>query len=69
LVIRRKEKHRSIQENAEPKQELFAAGGKMFFSEMADEFLFETDANGHGAQTVPSISGKIPIKRIDLFPL
>lgn len=58
---------RSIHENAGSTHELFAAGGKMSFSEMADdEFMFETDSSGHVTQMVLSISGKeIPLKRID----
>jgi CubicO group peptidase (beta-lactamase class C family) len=64
LVIRREGDHLSIQENDEPKQELYAASETVFFSKLADdEFTFELDASGRVTQIVLRTDGKeIPIK-------
>jgi len=66
LVIRREGDHLSIQENDEPKQELYAASETVFFSKLTDdEFTFELDANGRVTQIVLRTDGKeIPIKPI-----
>jgi len=67
LTIRREGNHLSVQENDEPKQELFAESETVFFSKMADdEFTFELDANGHVTRMVLRTGGReIPIKRVD----
>lgn len=59
--------HLSIQENDEPRQELFAASETVFFSRMTgDELTFEVDAGGHVTRMVLRTGGKeIPIKRIE----
>lgn len=66
LVIRREGDHLSIQENDEPKQELYAASETVFFSKLADdEFTFELDASGRVTQIILRTEGKeIPIKPI-----
>lgn len=67
LVIRREGDHLSVQENDEPKQELFPEGDRKFFSKMAgDEFTFELDAQGRvTSMTLHTEGREIPIKRID----
>ncbi len=67
LVIRREGDHLSIQENDEPKQELFATSETVFFSKVADdELTFEMDRNGRVLRMVLRTGGReIPIKRID----
>ncbi len=67
LTIQREGDHLSIQENDEPKQELFAASQTVFFSKVADdEFTFEMDASGHVTQMVLRSGGKeISIMRIE----
>jgi CubicO group peptidase (beta-lactamase class C family) len=67
LVIRRESNHLSIQENDEPKQELFASSDTVFFSKAAaDEFTFEVDTSGRVTRMVLRTGGReIPITRID----
>ena len=67
LTIRRDGDHLSIQENDEPKQELFASSESRFFSNLNDdEVSFELDQDGHAARMVLHVNGKdIPLKRID----
>lgn len=67
LVIRREGDHLSVQENDEPKQDLFPESEREFFSKMVeDEFTFELDAAGHVTSMTLHADGKdIPIKRID----
>ena len=67
LVIRREGDHLSIQENDEPKQDLFAESEREFFSKVADDALtFETDSHGRVTRMVLHTGGRdIPINRID----
>ncbi len=67
LVIRREGDHLSIQENDEPKQELFGESARDFFSKVADDvFTFEVNAQGKITSMTLHTDGKdIPIKRID----
>jgi CubicO group peptidase (beta-lactamase class C family) len=67
LVIRREGDHLSIQENDEPKQELFVETDRDFFSKVADDvFTFETDGQGRVTSMTLHTDGKdIPLKRID----
>lgn len=67
LTIRREGDHLSIQENDEPKQELFAETDTRFFSKLNDdELTFQLDNQGHATMMVLHVDGKdIPIKRID----
>ncbi len=67
LVIRREGDHLSIQENDEPKQELFAESERDFFSKVADDALtFETDSHGRVTRMVLHTGGRdIPINRIE----
>jgi len=67
LVIRREGDHLSVQENDEPKQELFAETDRDFFSKAADDvFTFEVDAQGRTTSMTLHTDGRdIPIKRID----
>jgi CubicO group peptidase (beta-lactamase class C family) len=67
LTIRREGDHLSIQENDEPKQELFAESESKFFSKLNDDELsFQVDNQGRAIVMVLHVDGKdIPIKRID----
>ena len=67
LTIRREGDHLSIQENDEPKQELFAESESKFFSKLNDdEFTFQVDQQGRATAIVLHVDGKdIPLKRID----
>jgi CubicO group peptidase (beta-lactamase class C family) len=67
LVVRREGDHLSIQENVEPKQEVFAESERDFFSKVADDvFTFQLDNQGHVTGLVLHTGGQhIPIKRID----
>ncbi len=67
LTVRREGNHLSIQENEEPKHELFPESERSFFSKVADdEFTFQVDANGHVTGMILRTGGRdMPIKRID----
>jgi CubicO group peptidase (beta-lactamase class C family) len=67
LTIRREGDHLSVQENNEPKQDVFPESEKDFFSKMADDvFTFDVDSQGHTTKMTLHTGGKdIPIKRID----
>jgi CubicO group peptidase (beta-lactamase class C family) len=67
LVIRREGDHLSVQENDEPKQELFGESDRDFFSKVADDvFTFEVDSQGRVTAMTLHTDGKdIPLKRID----
>ena len=67
LAIRRAGDHLSIQENEEPKQDLFPESATDFFSKVADDALtFEMDSQGRVTGMVLHTGGRdIPIKRID----
>ena len=67
LVIRREGNHLSVQENDEPKQDLYPESNDEFFAKTADdEFSFELDSQGRVTQMVLHTgSNDIPIKRID----
>jgi CubicO group peptidase (beta-lactamase class C family) len=66
LTIQREGDHLSIQENDEPKQELFPESERDFFSKVADDvFTFEVDSQGHATLMTLHTGGKdVPIKRI-----
>jgi len=66
-TIRREGNHLSIQENDEPKQEIFPESKNQFFSKNSDDVLtFETDSQGRVTRMVVHTGGReIPIKRID----
>ncbi len=67
LLIRREGDHLSVQENQEPKQEVFPKSATDFFSKVADDVLtFEMDGQGRVTRMVLHTGGRdIPIKRID----
>ena len=67
LVIRREGDHLSIQENDEPKQDLFPENDTDFFSKVADDvFTFEMDSQGRVTRMVLHTGGQdIPANRID----
>lgn len=67
LTFRREGNHLSVQENDEPKQEVFAESERRFFSRVNDdEITFEVDANGRATGMNVHADGRdIPIKRID----
>jgi CubicO group peptidase (beta-lactamase class C family) len=67
LTVRREADHLSVQENDEPKQEIFPESERDFFSKVADDvFTFETDSQGHTTRMILHTGGRdIPIKRMD----
>ena len=67
LTIRREGDHLSIQENSEPKQDLFPESDKDFFSKVADDvFTFAVDSQGRATTMTLHTGGKdISLKRID----
>ncbi len=67
LMIRREGDHLSVQENDEPKQELFPTSEREFFSKVADDvFTFEVDSRGRATKMVLHSGGQdVPIRRID----
>jgi len=67
LTVRREGDHLSVQENDEPKQELFPESEVDFFSKVADDvFTFEVDSQGHTTKMTLHTGGKdIAVKRID----
>jgi len=67
LTVRREGDHLSVQENDEPKQDVFPESEKDFFSKVADDVLtFETDSQGRATRMILHTGGRdIPIKRID----
>jgi CubicO group peptidase (beta-lactamase class C family) len=66
LTVRRDGDHLSVQENDEPKQDVFPESEKDFFSKVSDDVLtFESDRQGHIITMVIYAGGRdIPIKRI-----
>jgi CubicO group peptidase (beta-lactamase class C family) len=67
LVIRREGDHLSVQENDEPKQELFGESDRDFFAKGNDDaYTFEVDAQGRITSMTLHADGRdIPLKRID----
>jgi CubicO group peptidase (beta-lactamase class C family) len=67
LVIRREGDHLLVQENDEPKQELFPESEKDFFSKVADDvFTFQTDNQNHVTGIILHTGGRdLRTKRID----
>lgn len=67
LVVRQEGDHLSIQENDEPKEEVFPESATAFFTKATDEvYSFEMDDQGRVTQMVLHVAGEdIPIKRID----
>jgi hypothetical protein len=57
----------SVQENDEPKQELFPESEKDFFSKLADDvYTFEMDSQGRVVRMVLHTGGEnIPLNRIE----
>jgi CubicO group peptidase (beta-lactamase class C family) len=67
LTIRREGDHLSVQENNEPKQELFPESELQVFSKVADDvYSFELDSQGSVTKMTLHTGGKdISLKRID----
>ncbi len=67
LVVRQEGDHLSVQENDEPKEELFPETEMDFFSKTADDvFTFEMDKEGRVTGMVLHTGGEnIPLNRID----
>jgi CubicO group peptidase (beta-lactamase class C family) len=67
LTVRREGDHLSVQENEEPKQDIFAESNLQFFSKTADDVItFEIDSKGQVTKMILHTGGKeIPIKRLD----
>ena len=66
LTIRREGNHLSVQENDEPKQELFPETETKFFSKVTDDiYTFEIDSQGRTTTMILHTNGKdTPIERI-----
>jgi CubicO group peptidase (beta-lactamase class C family) len=67
LVIRREGDHLSVQENDEPKQELFGETDRDFFAKGNDDaYTFQVDGQGRITSMTLHADGRdIPLKRID----
>jgi len=67
VVIRREGDHLAVQENDEPKQELFGESDRDFFAKVNDDaYTFEVDAQGRVTSMTLHADGRdIPLKRID----
>lgn len=67
LTVRREGDHLSVQENDEPKQELFPENTSDFFSKVADDvYTFQFDSQSHTSRVILHTGGKdILIKRLD----
>ena len=67
LIVRREGDHLSVQENDEPKQELFPESVSSFFSKVADDvFTFQFDAETHTTKMILHTGGRdILIHRLD----
>jgi CubicO group peptidase (beta-lactamase class C family) len=67
LVVRQEGDHLSVQENEEPKEEIFPESEKDFFSKTADDiFTFETDDSGRVIRMTLHTGGdNIPLNRIE----
>jgi CubicO group peptidase (beta-lactamase class C family) len=67
LVVRQEGDHLSVQENDEPKEEVFPESATAFFTKATDEvYSFEMDDRGRVTRMVVHVAGEdIPIKRID----
>jgi len=66
-TIQREGDHLSLQENDEPKEEIFPESANEFFSKTSDdELTFEADSSGRVVRMVIHTGGRdIPIKRIE----
>ena len=66
-TVRREGDHLSLQENDEPKVEIFPESPSEFFSKTSDdELTFETDSQGRVTTMVLHVDGRnIPVRRID----
>jgi hypothetical protein len=66
-VVRQEGDHLSVQENDEPKEEVFPETATAFFTKANDEvYSFEMDDRGRVTRMVVHVAGEdIPIKRID----
>lgn len=67
LTVRRDGDHLSVQENDEPKQDVFPESEKEFFSKVSDDVLkFDINSQGHVTTMVIHTGGRdIPIKRLE----
>lgn len=67
LTVRRDEDHLSVQENDEPKQEIFPERQSDFFSKSSDDVItFQFDSQTHAITMILHVNGKdIPIKRLE----
>jgi hypothetical protein len=67
LTVRREGDHLSVQENDEPKEELFPESQSDFFSKVSDDVVtFQFDSQSHATRMILHTGGKdIPIKRLE----
>lgn len=66
LTVRREGDHLSLQENGEPKQDIFPESQSDFFSKVSDdEVTFQFDSQTHAITMILHANGKdIPVKRL-----
>jgi CubicO group peptidase (beta-lactamase class C family) len=66
LTVRREGDHLSLQENDEPRQEIFPESETDFFSKVSDdEITFQLDSQTHTIKMILHVDGReIPIKRL-----
>jgi CubicO group peptidase (beta-lactamase class C family) len=67
LTVRREGDHLSVQENDEPKQEIFPESQSDFFSKASDdEITFQFDSQTHAITMILHVNGKdLPVKRLE----
>ena len=67
LTVRREGDHLSLQENDEPKQEVFPESQTDFFSKVSDDVIsFEVDSQTHAVKMILHVDGRdIPVKRLE----
>jgi len=67
LTVRREGDHLSVQENDEPKQEIFPESQSSFFSKASDDLVtFQFDSQTHAITMILHVNGKdMPIKRLE----
>jgi D-alanyl-D-alanine-carboxypeptidase/D-alanyl-D-alanine-endopeptidase len=67
LTVRREGDHLSVQENDEPRQEIFPESQSDFFSKVSDDLVtFQFDSQTHAITMILHINGKdMPIKRLE----
>ena len=67
LTVRREGDHLSVQENDQPRQEIFPESQSDFFSKVSDDLVtFQFDSQTHAITMILHVNGKdMPIKRLE----